>query len=118
LLGGGGRPQQVPGGWFYEPTVLTGVDHSMKIMRDETFGPAIPLMPYRSFDEAIALANDSPFALGACLLSSDPQRIKRFFEEVAAAAAWSNGPRPTNYAGPFGRSRLSRPSPRPRPPRP
>jgi len=107
ILVGGRRPQQLPRGWFYEPTVLTDVDHSMKIMRDETFGPAIPLKPYRSFDEAIALANDSPFALGACLLSSDPQRIKRFFEEVAAGTIWINDPLTDNYAGPFGGMRMS-----------
>ena len=50
ILTGGRRPPGMEKGWFYEPTVLTGVDHSMKIMREETFGPAIPLMPYRSFD--------------------------------------------------------------------
>jgi betaine-aldehyde dehydrogenase len=79
----------------------------MQIMRDETFGPAIPIMPYRSFDEAIALANDSPFALGACLLSSDPHRIKRFFEEVQAGTIWINDPLTDNYAGPFGGMRMS-----------
>jgi len=104
---GGRRPPQLARGWFYEPTVLTGVDHSMKIMRDETFGPAIPIMQYRSFDEAIALANDSPFALGACLLSSDPRRIKRFFEEVQAGTIWINDPLTDNYAGPFGGMRMS-----------
>ena len=107
ILLGGKRPPGLARGWFYEPTVLTGVDHSMKIMRDETFGPAIPIMQYRSFDEAIALANDSPFALGACLLSSDPRRIKRFFEEVAAGTIWINDPLTDNYAGPFGGMRMS-----------
>jgi acyl-CoA reductase-like NAD-dependent aldehyde dehydrogenase len=107
ILTGGKRPAELPKGYFYEPTVLSGVDHSMKIMRDETFGPAIPLMQYTSFDEAIALANDSPFALGACLLSSDPQRIKRFFEEVTAGTIWINDPLTDNYAGPFGGMRMS-----------
>ena len=107
ILTGGRRPPQLPQGYFYEPTVLTGVDHRMKIMREETFGPAIPLMEYRSFEEAIALANDSPFALGACLLSSDPQRIKRFFEEVQAGTIWINDPLTDNYAGPFGGMRMS-----------
>jgi len=87
--------------------VLCDVDHDMRIMREETFGPAIPLMSYTSFDEAIALANDSPFALGACLLSSDPQRIKRFFEEVQAGTIWINDPLTDNYAGPFGGMRMS-----------
>jgi betaine-aldehyde dehydrogenase len=107
ILAGGRRPERLARGYYYEPTVLTGVDHSMKIMREETFGPAIPLMPYASFDEAIALANDSPFALGACLLSSDPARIKRFFEEVQAGTIWINDPLTDNYAGPFGGMRMS-----------
>lgn len=107
VLAGGRRPDGFEGGCFYEPTVLSGVDHSMKIMREETFGPAIPLMEYTSFDEAIALANDSPFALGACLLSSDPRRIKRFFEEVQAGTVWINDPLTDNYAGPFGGMRMS-----------
>jgi len=107
VLTGGRRPLKPERGWFYEPTVLSGVDHSMKIMREETFGPAIPLMEYRSFDEAIALANDSPFALGACLLSSDPRRIKRFFDEVQAGTIWINDPLTDNYAGPFGGMRMS-----------
>jgi acyl-CoA reductase-like NAD-dependent aldehyde dehydrogenase len=107
VLAGGRRPKGLEAGCFYEPTVLEGVDHSMKIMRDETFGPAIPIMEYQSFDEAIALANDSPFALGACLLSSDPTRIKRFFEEVQAGTIWINDPLTDNYAGPFGGMRMS-----------
>jgi acyl-CoA reductase-like NAD-dependent aldehyde dehydrogenase len=59
VLTGGRRPPQFERGYFYEPTVMTNVDHSMAIMSEETFGPAIPIMTYRSFDEAIALANDS-----------------------------------------------------------
>jgi betaine-aldehyde dehydrogenase len=107
VLTGGRRPDQRERGWFYEPTVLTGVDHSMKIMREETFGPAIPIMEYTSFDQAIALANDSPFALGACLLSNDSTTIKRFFEEVQAGTIWINDPLTDNYAGPFGGMRMS-----------
>jgi betaine-aldehyde dehydrogenase len=107
ILTGGRRSDAHEPGCFYEPTVLVDVDHSMKIMREETFGPAIPIMRYESFDEALALANDSPFALGACLLSSDPRRIKRFFDEVQAGTIWINDPLTDNYAGPFGGMRLS-----------
>jgi len=107
VLCGGRRPPSLERGWFYEPTVLTEVDHSMQIMREETFGPTIPIMQYRSFDEAIALANDSPFALGACLLSRDPARIKQFFDEVQAGTIWINDPLTDNYAGPFGGMRMS-----------
>ena len=107
ILTGGKRPPAFKKGYFYEPTVLTGVDHSMLIMREETFGPAVPMMEYRSLDEAIALANDSPFGLGAVLISRDPAAIKRFFEEVKAGTIWINDPLTDNYAGPFGGMKLS-----------
>ncbi len=107
ILTGGRRPPQFARGYFYEPTVLTGVDHGMDIMREETFGPAIPLMEYQSFDEAIALANDSPYGLGACLLTRDPAQAKRFFEEVKAGTIWINDPLTDNYAGPFGGMKMT-----------
>ncbi len=107
ILTGGRRPPQFSRGYFYEPTVLVDVNHTMTIMREETFGPAIPLMEYRSFEEAIALVNDCQYGLGACLLSSDPQRIKQFFEEVSAGTIWINDPLTDNYAGPFGGMRMS-----------
>jgi betaine-aldehyde dehydrogenase len=107
ILTGGRRPPHLARGYFYEPTVLTGVDHSMAIMREETFGPAIPLMEYQTFDEAIALANDSEYGLGACLLTRDPQKAKQFFEEVKAGTVWINDPLTDNYAGPFGGMKMS-----------
>jgi betaine-aldehyde dehydrogenase len=107
LLTGGKRPQTPARGYFYEPTVLTGVDHSMLIMHEETFGPAIPLMEYTTFEQAIELANDSKFGLGACLLTNDTLKAKIFFEEVKAGTIWINDPLTDNYAGPFGGMRLS-----------
>jgi betaine-aldehyde dehydrogenase len=102
ILTGGQRPKDFARGWFYEPTVLTGVDHTMLIMREETFGPAVPLMEYTSFEEAIDLVNDCQFGLGAVLLSEDPKKIKTFFEDVKAGTIWINDPLTDNYAGPFG----------------
>ncbi len=89
-------------GSFYQPTVLANVDHSMKIMTEETFGPAIPLMMYDSFEQAIQLTNDSIYGLGACLYTSDAKKAKLFFEEVKAGTIWINDPLTDNYAGPFG----------------
>lgn len=107
VLTGGQRPTQFEHGYFYEPTVLTNVDHSMTIMRDETFGPTIPIMTYRNFDEAVALANDSQFGLGANLYTHDAVTAKRFFEEVEAGTLWINDPLTDNDAGPFGGFKLS-----------
>lgn len=107
LLAGGKRPPQMKKGFFYEPTVLSNVDHSMKVMREETFGPVLPLMEYDSFEQAIAYTNDCDYGLGACLLTSDPLKAKLFFEEVKAGTVWINDPLTDNYAGPFGGMKLS-----------
>lgn len=107
ILTGGRRPQNHQKGYYYEPTVLNNVDHSMKIMTEETFGPAIPLMEYTTFEQAIELANDCMFGLGACLLTSDPMKAKLFLEEAKAGTVWINDPLTDNYAGPFGGMKLS-----------
>jgi betaine-aldehyde dehydrogenase len=107
ILTGGRRPPQFERGFFYEPTVLTGVDHSFRIMREETFGPVIPIMAYRTFDEAIALANDSDYGLGANLYTNDPRKVKQYYEEVKAGTCWVNDPLTDNDAGPFGGMKFS-----------
>jgi acyl-CoA reductase-like NAD-dependent aldehyde dehydrogenase len=107
VLAGGKRPEQLDRGFFYEPTVLTGVDHSFRIMREETFGPTIPIMAYRSFDEAIALTNDSDYGLGANLYTNDPRKVKQYYEEVKAGTCWVNDPLTDNDAGPFGGMKFS-----------
>jgi betaine-aldehyde dehydrogenase len=107
ILTGGRRPAHLERGFFYEPTVLTGVDHSHRIMREETFGPTIPIMAFRSFDEAIDLANDSDYGLGANLYTRDPRKVKQYYEEVKAGTCWVNDPLTDNDAGPFGGMKFS-----------
>lgn len=107
VLTGGRRPPQFKRGYFYEPTVLVGVDHDMKIMSEETFGPTIPMMSYSDLDEAIALVNDSPYGLGANIYTNDPRKVKRFFEDVKAGTIWINDPLTDNDAGPFGGMKMS-----------
>lgn len=107
LLTGGKRPAGFERGFFYEPAVLINVDHSMKIMQEETFGPTIPLMPYKTFDEAITLANDTQFGLGASLMTHDAKLVKRYFEEVKAGTIWINDPLTDNFAGPFGGMKMT-----------
>ncbi len=107
VLIGGKRPDQLDRGFFLEPAVLVNVDHSMEIMREETFGPVIPLMPYKTFDEAIILANDNQYGLGASLMTHDAKLVKRFFEEVHAGTIWINDPLTDNFAGPFGGMKMS-----------
>ena len=107
ILVGGKRPEDFNRGFFLEPAVVVGVNHAMVLMREETFGPVIPLMPYRDFDEAIALANDCQYGLGASLMSHDARLIKRFFEKVQAGTIWINDPLTDNFAGPFGGMKMS-----------
>jgi len=107
ILTGGRRPEHLKRGYFYEPTVLTDISQSMKIVQEETFGPAIPLMTYDSFEQAIDYVNDSEYGLGACLLTQDPTKAKLFLEEIKAGTIWINDPLTDNYAGPFGGMKLS-----------
>lgn len=107
ILTGGKIPDHPRKGYFYEPTVMIQVDHSMRIMHEETFGPVIPLMPYSNFDEAIQLANDNPYGLGASLMTHDAKLVKRFFEGVQAGTVWINDPLTDNFAGPFGGMKMS-----------
>jgi succinate-semialdehyde dehydrogenase/glutarate-semialdehyde dehydrogenase len=88
VLVGGAR---APGpGWFYPPTVLTGVDHGMRIMRDETFGPVLPIMTVASVDEALALANDSDYGLTASGWTRDPETARRLQEGLNAGVVTIN----------------------------
>ncbi len=105
VLVGGDAPDR--DGYFYAPTVLVDVDDDMTIMQEETFGPAIPLATYRSLDEAIDRVNAHPMGLGACLRSSDPLAIKRFYERVKVGTVWINDPLTDNYAGPFGGMKMT-----------
>ncbi len=79
---------ELPGaGRFFEPTVLVDVDHSMKCMTEETFGPTLPIMKVKDEEEAIRLANDSPYGLGASVFTSDTARGSAVARRLDAGAA-------------------------------
>jgi succinate-semialdehyde dehydrogenase / glutarate-semialdehyde dehydrogenase len=80
----GGKVEKLGGGLYMRPTVLTNVTHEMQIMRDETFGPVIPVMKYRTDDEAIALANDTDFGLSAAVMAGDAGEAERLAEQIDA----------------------------------
>jgi acyl-CoA reductase-like NAD-dependent aldehyde dehydrogenase len=82
-LTGGRRKDE---GFFFEPTVLTSVDHSMLCMREETFGPTLPIMKVKDDEEAIRLANDSPYGLAASVWSSDAHRADRVARRLETGA--------------------------------
>src|ERR687895_1216609 len=85
----GGRRGEGPGR-FYEPTVLTGVDHTMRCMREETFGPTLPVMRVADAEEAVRLANDSPFGLGASVWTKDAARGEQLARRTEAGAVCVN----------------------------
>lgn len=86
----GGRRVDYLEGWFHEPTVVTNVDHSMDLMRDETFGPVLPIMTFKTDDEAVRLANDSIYGLTASVFTSDIGRGRRLAERIDAGTVMIN----------------------------
>jgi betaine-aldehyde dehydrogenase len=79
----------------------------MTLLREEIFGPVAPVLPFGDFDEALRLANASPYGLGATLFSNDPRRVRRYYEEIEAGNVWVNDPLVDNPAGPFGGMKMS-----------
>jgi betaine-aldehyde dehydrogenase len=104
---GGSRPPDFSKGYFFEPTVLTEVDHSMSIMKEETFGPIAPIMVVKGIDEAAALANDSKYGLGANIYTNNLEYAMTAAADIRAGTFWVNDPLTDNDAGPFGGMRLS-----------
>jgi len=87
---GGERGHAGQNGYWHEPTVLVGVDHTMQIMREETFGPTLPIMKVADAEEAIRMANDSPYGLGAAVFSKDAARGEAVARRIEAGAVCVN----------------------------
>jgi betaine-aldehyde dehydrogenase len=100
VIAGGGRWGER--GFFYEPTILTGVEPSMAVMRDETFGPVVPVVEVGSLDEAIEQANSVPYGLGANVYTQDFEKMLKCMREIRAGTVWINDPLTDNDAAPFG----------------
>jgi acyl-CoA reductase-like NAD-dependent aldehyde dehydrogenase len=107
VIYGGKRPESQRRGYYFEPTVVTRVDHTMPIMREETFGPIAPIMAVRDIEEAVALANDSEYGLGATILTNNLDYAMTAAERIKAGTFWINDPLTDNDAGPFGGMRMS-----------
>jgi succinate-semialdehyde dehydrogenase/glutarate-semialdehyde dehydrogenase len=86
----GGKRTATLGRLFYEPTVITDVDHRMDVMREETFGPVLPIMTFSSDDEAVTLANDSIYGLTASVWTKDIARGTRLAAQIEAGTVMVN----------------------------
>lgn len=104
LLYGGREPEgeEYKKGFFFTPTVLVDVDHRMRIMREETFGPVMPIMVVRSLEEAVSLANDTRYGLAAYVFTKDLSRAIDLTERLEAGGVAVNVNDVTELQAPFG----------------
>jgi betaine-aldehyde dehydrogenase len=105
----GGKRYQPAGlkGHYFQPTILTNVKHGSLPTREEVFGPVLSITIAKDADEAIAMANDSEYGLGACIYTNNLQIAMRAMENIKAGTFWINDPLTDNDAGPFGGMRHS-----------
>jgi lactaldehyde dehydrogenase/glycolaldehyde dehydrogenase len=98
---GGGRPQSPPTakGYWYSPTIMTGVDASMPIMQDEIFGPVVPIMRFSHFEEAVAASNSSRYGLSAYLFTRDLQRVMHAVRDIDFGELYVNRIGPESLQG-------------------
>jgi succinate-semialdehyde dehydrogenase / glutarate-semialdehyde dehydrogenase len=82
----GGQVEQKDGGWWCRPTLLTQVDHSMRVMTEETFGPIMPVMPFSTVEEAIKLANDTIYGLSAAVFAAEESEALAVAQQIDAGA--------------------------------
>ena len=85
---GGERPDR--SGYFFEPTIFTGVDNSARLAQEEVFGPVLCVMPFDDPESAVRLANDSPYGLGAGIWTSDLTRGHQMARQLRVGKVWLN----------------------------
>ncbi|MFF5882942.1 NADP-dependent succinic semialdehyde dehydrogenase [Streptomyces sp. NPDC012589] len=100
VLCGGERPDGP--GWFYPPTVLADITREMRIHREEAFGPVATLYRAADLDEAVLIANDSPFGLSSNVWTRDEDEVDRFVRDLEAGGVFVNGMTASHPALPFG----------------
>jgi betaine-aldehyde dehydrogenase len=101
LVRGGGRPTGLDKGWFVEPTIMTRVDPDATIAQEEIFGPVVAVIPYRSEEEAIAIANNSDYGLNGAVFTTDTDRGLRIAGRIQTGTVELNG-NSAGFSAPMG----------------
>ncbi|MCA1367948.1 aldehyde dehydrogenase family protein [Bradyrhizobium sp. BRP14] len=101
LAGGPGKPEGFEIGYFVKPTIFADVNNSMRIAREEVFGPVLSIIPFDTEEEAIEIANDTNYGLAAYVQTGDPERAQKVAARLRAGMVHINGG-PHRYGSPFG----------------
>lgn len=101
LIGGLGKPNKFSKGWYVKPTIFKDVSNQMRVAREEIFGPVLVVIPFDTEEDAVEIANDTPYGLAAYLSSGDAERATRVAAKLKAGAVHINGGG-FNYGSPFG----------------
>ncbi|KAK9119593.1 hypothetical protein Scep_017686 [Stephania cephalantha] len=107
ILFGGARPQHLKKGFFVEPTIITDINTSMEIWREEVFGPVLCVKKFSTEDEAIELSNDTRYGLAAAVISKDLDRCDRMVKAFNAGIVWVNCSQPCFCEAPWGGNKHS-----------
>ncbi|MFW6280562.1 MAG: aldehyde dehydrogenase family protein [Halanaerobium sp.] len=104
IIAGGDAPEgnKFKKGYFYKPTIIKDVNHDMLLMKEETFGPAVGVMPFDNLEEAIQLANDTKYGLAAIVYTNDLYKAERLSKEIEAGNVSINNPSPGVLNAPYG----------------
>jgi acyl-CoA reductase-like NAD-dependent aldehyde dehydrogenase len=107
FLTGAKRPAEQTKGWYYEPTVAVDIERTNVLMTEEVFGPVRPVVRVRDLEDAITLADSTPYGLGASIFTTRLDRALEASERIRAGSFWINDPLTDNHAAPFGGSKQS-----------
>ena len=99
---GGGRPDDLDSGWYYRPTVLGCPDQDVRSTQVELFGPVMSVLKFNTEDEAVVMANDTNFGLGAGIFTRDVSRVHRTARAIRSGIVWVNTYRAISPIAPFG----------------
>lgn len=101
VIGGAGKPEGYEMGYYVRPTIFADANNQMRIAREEVFGPVLTIIPFDTEEEAIEIANDTPYGLAAYIQTGDPVRAERVAARLRAGMVHINGG-PHRYGSPFG----------------